>query len=172
VASIRLALLSALVAIAALVAACGDDEETTTQAPAETTTETESVPAPVETAEDEDRAEVEGDGVEAAAPAPDPESTLEAYFVSGDPDLVCGELATARLVRTAYGDEEGCRQAQVPAAVPKSIEVDSLEVSATEAVAVVIPAGGPNDGIETTVTLVDDGGWRVDTLEADVPAGP
>jgi hypothetical protein len=175
VTSIRLALLSGLVALLALVAGCGDDEDmTTTQAPTtEATTEAESAPPPAETSEDEGGAEAEDAGGGAAgSPGDDPEFTLEAYFLSGDPDLVCGELATESLVRTAYGDEQGCRQAQVPSAIPKSIEIRSLDVSGDEAEAVVTPTGGPNDGIETMVTLVDDDGWRVDTLEADVPAGP
>jgi hypothetical protein len=37
----------------------------------------------------------------------------------------------------------------------------------------VIPDGGPNDGIETEVVLAKKGdAWLVDSLEADVPAGP
>ncbi len=102
-----------------------------------------------------------------------PRVALEAFFTSGDPDLVCAELATERLVSSAYGDEKGCRQAQVPAAVPDAIDVKSLDVAGDEATATVIPEGGPNDGIETEVVLVDEGGaWLVDSLEADVPAGP
>ncbi len=36
-----------------------------------------------------------------------------------------------------------------------------------------VPEGGPNDGFEHDVVLVREGGaWLVDSLEADIPAGP
>ena len=173
--SIRLAVVAALVALLALVVGCGDDEDTTSQAPTtEAPTEAESVPPPAGKGEAEDGAEAEDGGGDAAgSPADDPESTLEAYFVSGDPDLVCAELATENLVRTAYGDEQGCRQAQAPGAIPNSIEIGRLDASRDQASATVVPDGGPNDGIETEVVLVRVGdAWLVDSLEADVPAGP
>ena len=172
----RVVAVVALLAALALVAGCGDDEETTTtSAPtAETTTEDETTTTP--TAGDEEEGEDEapdGGGAPAEAPGDDPETALEAFFTSGDPDLVCGELATDKALTSAYGDEKGCRQAQVPAATPDAIDIKSLDVSGDEATATVIPDGGPNDGIETEVTLENEGGsWLVDSLKADVPAGP
>jgi hypothetical protein len=165
-----------LVAAAMLVVGCGGEEEiSTNSAPrAGTTTEAGTTAEPSEpTGGDEAGNEGGGaGGVAADSPGDDPETALDAFFLSGDPDLVCGELATESLLSSAYGDEEGCRAAQVPGATPKSIEITALVVAGDEAEAKLIPAGGPNDGIKTTVALVNDGGWRVDSLEADIPAGP
>lgn len=167
----------ALVATGLVLAACGEDEPTTTTAATETastsaTTVAEQPPA------DEPSEEQEGGGAADGAVAPepagaDPKSALEAFFVSGDPDLVCGTLATAKLLSSAYGDEQGCRQAQVPAATPKSIEIRSLDESGDRAQALVVPEGGPNDGFDHEVVLVREGdAWLVDSIEADIPAGP
>jgi hypothetical protein len=176
VAAMKRLVLSALIVVA-FAAGCGDDDETTSPTAATTngasgTTSPQGQDSGGETKREAPEPPPTRDRVTAESPGEDPETALEAYFISGDPDLVCGELATENLLRTAYGDEQGCRQAQVPAAVPKSIEIHSLDVSGAEAEATVTPTGGPNDGIDTTVTLVDHGGWRVDSLEADVPAGP
>jgi hypothetical protein len=170
----RLAVTAALVAALALAAGCGEDEESTTTttgaAPsnAEETTVTSAEPPPEELEVDPaKRTDAAG------TTASDPEEVLEVFFTSGIPDLVCGELATEKLLSSAYGDEQGCRKAQVPAATPDSIEITELEESGDEATATVIPDGGPNDGIETEVVLVKEGdAWLVDSLEADVPAGP
>jgi len=166
----------ALIPVLAIAVGCGgDDDETTTDtttAPAATGVTgaaPEQVEPPAEVQDDDGRAA----GPDASASGSGPRVALMAFFTSGDPDLVCGELATERLLSSAYGDEKGCRQAQVPAAIPDSIEIHSLETAGDEARAVVTPTGGPNDGIETDVMLVSEGGtWRVDSLKADVPAGP
>ena len=174
--------IATVVAVLAALAGCGGDDETTTT-PATTS------PAPTgatgatgsggdgegTTTEDGARGDA-NEGSDGGAPSgagSDPEGALEEFFTSGDADLVCGELATPELIASAYGDEQGCRQAQVPAAIPKSIEIKDLEASGDTAEAVVVPRGGPNDGFDHEVTLVDeDGTWRVDSLEADIPAGP
>lgn len=167
---------AALIAALALFAGCGDDEETTTTDMTATPTatgptgqEAKPVGPPLEKRERED---APGDRP-SGSPGSTPRVALEAFFTSGDPDLVCGELATEDLLSTAYGDEKGCRQAQVPAAIPDSIDIKVVEVTGDEAVATVIPDGGPNDAIETEVVLLNENGaWLVDSLEADVPAGP
>ena len=172
--------LAALAAALALLAGCGGDDDPTT------TSSTTSTPAtgptgvtglqPGDSPSAADPGEEEGGGGDGGATSgagSDPEGALEEFFTSGDADLVCGELATQDLIASAYGDERGCRQAQVPAATPKSIEIVELETSGDTTEAVVIPKGGPNDGFEHEVVLVDEGGtWRVDSLEADIPAGP
>ena len=167
----------ALIALAALGAGCGDDEEPASTA-APTTTKESSEPA---TTTEEESGEEDELTIERTKPgesihepmASDPEYVLELFFTSGDPDLACGRFATENLLSAAYGDEKGCRQAQVPAAIPDGIEIKSLDVSGDEAQATVIPDGGPNDGIETEVELIDeDEVWKVDSLEADIPAGP
>jgi hypothetical protein len=173
----------AVAAAFAGAAGCGGGEEptsTTSAATSSTTVPPETTQAaPTEEEQpvddggaDEEDAEGTG-GVAADSPGSDPESALEAFFVSGDPDLVCGELAADELLSSAYGDEQGCRAAQAPGATPKSIEIVSLEESGDSAKAVVIPTGGPNDGFEHEVVLVREGdSWLVDSLEADIPAGP
>jgi hypothetical protein len=170
---------AAVVAVLMAVAGCGGDDETTNSTTASSTstaaggptgTEEAQPVAPPETARGDG-----GGGSEDAGNGPggDPESALEAFFTSGDPDLVCGELATEELLASAYGDEKGCRQAQVPAAIPKSIEIKELKGSGDTTEAVVVPDGGPNDGFEHDVVLVREGdSWLVDSLEADIPAGP
>ena len=173
----KLALISAVVFLVGFVAGCGGDDETTTSTPATT----ETTPVTQTTAEDEDREQEDEFTIERAKPgespyealATDPEAALEIFFTSGDPKAACDELVTESLLSTAYGDAKGCRQAQVPAAVPDAIEIKSLDVSDEAAQATVIPDGGPNDGIETEVVLVKEGdAWLVDSLKADIPAGP
>jgi hypothetical protein len=170
----RLAAVTAMIAAIALAAGCGDDgDETTTEtttpatATGATGSDVEQVSPPLEAQKGAKTAP--GSGGSAVSPR----EALEGFFTSGVPDIACGELATEELLSSAYGDEQGCREAQVPAAVPDSIEITELEESGGEATATVIPDGGPNDGIETEVVLVKEGStWLVDSLEADVPAGP
>jgi hypothetical protein len=172
--------IACLAAALALLAGCGGDDETTSS----TTSTTEPTTTPATgptgpTGEDGgggggSEGESRGEGGKPAANAgSDPESALEEFFTSGDPDLVCGELATEALIADAYGDEQGCRQAQVPDAVPESIEVKELDESGDAAEALVVPKGGPNDGFDHEVLLVREGDvWVVDSLEVDIPAGP
>ncbi len=169
----------ALVA-AAGVFGCGDDEPATTSTAASKASTTSS--ASTTTAETTTGAEKTeagdggggGDGgVAADSPGADPESAIVAYFTSGDPDLVCRELATENLVTTAYGDEKGCRQAQVPAATADAVVIRGTGTSTNRTEAHVVPEGGPNDGFEHEVVLVKTGEtWQIDSIEADIPAGP
>ena len=167
----RPTLIAALVTACLFGAACGDDDGTTstTAAPATGSTATE-----VGTDSESDGGEGgDEDSSGGGAPGSDPESTLEDFFTSGDPELICVELATEELVALVWGDEQGCRDALVANAIPDSIEIEDLEESDGEATATVTPGGGPNKGIPTEVTLVDeDGTWRVESIQADVPAGP
>jgi hypothetical protein len=174
--------LVAVLAAVALLAGCGGDDEETTSAisTTETTSAAATGPTGPEEAEDPDPPletggeDDGGDGGGASQGAgSDPEAALEAFFTSGDPDVVCGELATPELLASAYGDERGCRQAQVPDAVPMSIEIEELETEGDETEAVIVPEGGPNDGFDHDVVLVREGDtWLVDSIEADIPAGP
>jgi hypothetical protein len=179
-----LAKLAPLAAALALAAGCGGDDETTTSAATgstTTTTETSSATGPggsqTTTADGTDGGSGGGGGNGGSggsgAAGATPEGALEAFFTSGDPAIACGEVVTPQLVASAYGDEQGCRAAQVPGATPKSIEITELEESGEAAEAVVVPEGGPNDGFDHEVTLVREGdAWLVDSLDADIPAGP
>ncbi len=174
---------AAVFAALPLLAGCGGDDETTSST-SPTTSSTTATAATGPTGPDEaqpaDKPATGGDGGgdddggggEPAA-GEDPEGALEAFFTSGDPDVACGEVVTEDLVAENYGDERGCRQAQVPGAVADSIEVKELEVEGDSAQAVVVPEGGPNDGFDHDVTLTNvDGLWVLESIDADIPAGP
>lgn len=163
-----------------VVAGCGDDEEpatTATTAPEATQTPTTETATTADGDEDGDQAEAEGDGgketIEIGRPT-SIENTLEAVFTGSlDAALICDELVTERYVRSAYGAREGCIAAQKPGALADSVEIADVEEAGGSASAVAIPTGGPYDGVEVEVELVrEPGGWRVDSLLADVPAGP
>ena len=164
--------------VGALLAACGDVEEepTTTAAPTTQTTTTQTTTTETATTADGDEVgEAEGRGEEIAIGRPTTiEDTLEAVFTgSADAVVICDALVTENYVRTAYGAREGCIAAQKPGALADSVEIEDVEESGDSASAVAIPAGGPYDGVEVEVELVREGeGWRVDSLLADVPAGP
>ena len=174
--------LTAAVAALALLAGCGGDDEptsaTTTSSPTPTAATGPTGPDTAAEAErsadgGDDGGEREGGEGAGSDAGKDPESALDAFFTSGDPDIACDQVVTEDLVTASYGDAKGCRQAQVPGAVAESIEVTELEVDGDSAEAVVVPKGGPNDGFEHEVKLVNVGGvWVLDSLEADIPAGP
>ena len=99
--------------------------------------------------------------------------SIDAVFVSADPAKACEQDVTDAYVERAFGDVEGCRSAQVPAAAASSVDVGAVRVSGERASADVVPHGGPSDGETVHVTLVyEDGAWRVDSLKSDVPVGP
>ena len=86
---------------------------------------------------------------------------------------ICDVFVTERYVRTAYGAREGCLAAQRPGALADSVRGRPVRRNADEASVTVVPSGGPYDGIEVEVELIREGGlWRVDSLKADIPAGP
>jgi hypothetical protein len=159
------------------LAGCGDEEETTTTAPTTTAPTQTTTTATATTADGDEVGGGDGGGGEEAIEIGRPttiEGTLEAVFTGTlDAALICDELVTDRYVRTAYGAREGCIAAQKPGALADSVEITEVEGSGDSASAVTIPSGGPYDGVEVEVELVNEpGGWRVDSLLADVPAGP
>ena len=178
----RLLTILAAAAALALLAGCGGDDETTSSTTTTSSTSTAATgPTGPDAAEEvEPPASVGGGdgggsdgGGKGSSAGKSPESALEAFFTSGDPDVACGEVVTEDLITANYGDVKGCRQAQVPGAVADSIEVKELEVDGESAEAVVVPKGGPNDGFDHEVKLVNVGGvWVLNSIEADIPAGP
>lgn len=162
---------------ALVLAACGDEEEepTTPAAPTTTPTTQTTTTETATTADGDEVDEADGGGEEIAVGRPTTiENTLEAVVTgSADAALICDALVTENYVRTAYGAREGCIAAQKPGALADSVEIEDVEESGDSASAVAIPAGGPYDGVEVEVELVREGeGWQVDSLLADVPAGP
>ena len=105
------------------------------------------------------------------------DSVIAAVLTGSEaPEAICDQLVTAAYVRTAYGDRQGCVAAQRPGTLAKSVQVSQIEESGETATAVAVPSGGPYSGVDVDVKLAADpdvdGAWRVDSLQANVPAGP
>jgi hypothetical protein len=95
---------------------------------------------------------------------------------SEQPETICDDLVTPEYVKAAYGDREGCIAAQDPGSLAESVQVGDVQESGDTATAVARPVGGPYDGVDVEVSLVAatdlEDAWLVDSLFADVPAGP
>ena len=177
---VRALLTAAMIALAA----CGGGDETvststtSTEAvevvpeldPPEATTNAPPEGAPDESAAPQAPGEAGGGASAAAAPA-DAEGVIEAVFTGSlPPATICDELLTASYVEEAYGSREGCLAGEKPGALADSVEVAKLDEATGRAT--VVPTGGPYDGVDVMVELVDDDGVRIASLTADVPAGP
>ena len=184
------ALICALAAL--ILASCGGDDDggstatavaTTTAAPTAATTTT----AAPTTATTTGSSTSSSSGSDGAAPHSGAVRTAElprsvdaviAAVLTGsdDPEAICDQLVTATYVRTAYGDRQGCVAAQRPGTLAKSVQVSRIDESGERATAVAVPSGGPYSGVDVDVKLVADpdlaGAWRLDSLLANVPAGP
>lgn len=127
----------------------------------------------------------QGGGKEKLSPEQQIEANIIAVVGGGDPDATCRDLVTARYVKRAYGDEQGCRAAvndqPVFEVVVSGIEIEhylpepdspttaSIPIAAAEAK----PKAGPNRGETLEVRLIEDGRtWKVDYLRSNAPAGP
>ena len=98
---------------------------------------------------------------------------VEAVLTSGDAADACGRYVTEHYLEAAYGDREGCVQAQAPTSAARTLDFSDLRINGDRATTVVVPSGGPYDSERVTVLLVDDGlRWAVDELDANVPVGP
>jgi hypothetical protein len=171
----------ALLALAAALglAACGEEEPETTDAATTTRTAEEPITATTEstttTGEQAAEDEAGSDGGGAAggeaggAPAATAEQAINAVLTAaGDPAQACTEFVTQEFVVTAYGGRANCIAARRPSAL-----ADSLRISDDGGgTFTVVPKGGTYDGVEVTVEVVDEGGYRVSSLLADIPAGP
>jgi hypothetical protein len=165
---LRLALAVALVV--ATFAGCGgdgdDDAEssgaTTPPAPTSTSTSTST------TADGVTR------GTEPVGPRELAREAVEAVLTSDDPADACGRYVTRLYLEAAYGDRQGCVRAQAPGSAARSLRSFRIKsLSGPAAVVVAVPNGGPYDGTEVTIRLIGDArGYRVGSLESDVPVGP
>jgi hypothetical protein len=102
---------------------------------------------------------------------------VDAVLASGDPDKACGsDYVTDAYISAAYGDEDGCIQAQTKASAADSARIQSVQPASLDpprASAKATPEGGQYDGEELTIKLVkEDDVWKVDSLESDAPVGP
>jgi hypothetical protein len=162
-----------------LVAGCGGSDD-----PPEPTTV--SVTAPATTAStaatsttSETTLPTEPDGGNGSTPRPGSgEGAANAVVAAaavlttdGTPDQACGSYVTENFIETSYGGEQNCIAAREGAALARSISVGPGDDELSTHI-VVVPTGGPYDGAKVEVELVEDDGYRVDALDAHVPAGP
>jgi hypothetical protein len=155
----------AVVALALVLAACGEKEEPEVAAPV---TDDAATTSTTETAGGGQG----GGGGGQVSPEQEVEDAVIAVIGGDDPAASCSELVTQRYVKSAYGDAKGCR-----AAVAKqgsfSVEVSAVNVKGSTATAKARPAAGPNKGETIDVKLVEErGAWRVDSARSNAPAGP
>jgi hypothetical protein len=170
-------MLTTLVAGCLALAACGgDDDDDDTAAPPATTQEATTSDEPADEETIDETAPDEGGEAQDDRPTSIEDVITAVLTGSEDPALTCDELVTERFVRQAYGAREGCIAAQQPGALARSVEIEDVNGSGQSAGAVAVPSGGPYDGVDVEVELVSDseldGAWQVDSLLADVPAGP
>ncbi len=192
------AALAATAALAALaLASCGDDRPDSTSTSTSFTATTAATTTTASTATGSGAASSAGggggsgaassaggggapprsDAVRSAELPRSVDSVIAAVLTGSEaPEAICDQLVTAAYVRTAYGDRQGCVAAQRPGTLAKSVQVSRIEESGETATAVAVPSGGPYSGVDVDVKLAADpdvdGAWRVDSLQANVPAGP
>lgn len=167
----------ALLAAAVLtLGACGEEEaepageaEVTTSATTATTA-TESAATGAGEGDGEPAQPPGGGGGEpAGSPATSAEQAIRAVLTAeGGAAEACTDFVTEDFVATAYAGRANCIAARRPNALAESVEI-AEDGGGTFTV---VPRGGPYDGVEVTVEVVDDGGFRVASLLADIPAGP
>ena len=153
----------ALLAAAALTG-CGDDEPSTTSS--STTTESSTTTSTTTTSTSTSTAP--------APPGETPEDAARAVLtVDGTAEEACETNVTTAFVAVSYGSRKNCIAAHTPDALAQSIEVVSSKKTSIGVHLVVVPDGGPYDGakVEVEVIGVEDA-YRVDSLQAHVPAGP
>ena len=179
--TIRAVLPAALaLALAVGLGAGGDDDEpaTTASVPATTEAETQTEAETSEQANGDGGDQQEEPQRQEQLERPlEVEDVLAAVLTgSGSPEQACDELVTDAFVRDAYGGRANCLAAREQGGVAREIAVEDVAESGDTATASAVPKGGPYDGVTVEVELVADpdleGAWLVDSLFADVPAGP
>ena len=163
----RLSALTAAVAVALALGACGGDAE-----PGDT-----AVPAATGTSESGTDTAAAADAEPAADPVDDEAeivATLEAVLAGSDPVRACGASVTERFLRRSYGDTAGCEAAQKAAKPARKAGVTQIVIQPDSvAQALAHPKGGIYDGQELRAELVlDDDEWKLDSLRSNVPVGP
>jgi hypothetical protein len=160
-----LALASGLL-IAAGLAACGEKDEPEPSAPTAGDDEGGALTTTTTTTGT-------GGGGQGGSPEAEVEASVIAVLGSIDVAAACSELVTTRYVRTAYGDERGCRAAVAQRQKVAIAVGNSIKIQGNTATAKAVPDGGPNKGETIKVELVKEGGtWKVDSAVSNAPAGP
>ncbi len=171
--SSRLILLVVCLLAAALLAACGDSSD------ADQSTATGSGPSadPTTGAEGPSGETDASGGEDTAAPGLSDSKqvslAIEALLIDPDNDLVCDQVLSEKLLRSAYGDRQGCRNQRRPQLLSESTKINGLEVDGDTATAVAIPKGGLYDGEKLEIVAVREGDtWQIEQFIADIPVGP
>ena len=83
-------------------------------------------------------------------------------------------MLSPKLLRTAYGDLDGCLKGRDPRTLGDSVEtIRKLRIEGDAATAEAIAAGGIYDGAPLRIDALRDGAtWRIDQFLADLPVGP
>jgi hypothetical protein len=99
---------------------------------------------------------------------------IEGVVASGDSAEACERYATEALIVAAYGDREGCEAAVTsPGGAADSVEVSEIKIFEKSATALAVPSGGPSSDERIAVVLAkEEGTWKVDALNSQVPVGP
>jgi hypothetical protein len=152
---------------------CGGSDDTTTQsttAVMTTTPATTSASTSTSTSSDGGTQTTQtGSGDGAIAPVLAAAAVLTSHAT---PEKACVTYVTEHFVATAYGGEQNCLAARKDQPLASKITVDQSAENTTSHL-VVIPDGGPYDGAQVEVEIVEvDGKYQVDGLTAHVPAGP
>ncbi len=167
-------------ALAALGAgACGGgDDGSTETSPTTAATATTMTTASTTTTSEVDGEAAEGEGESAGAgdtgddrpaAAATAEDAIRAVLTAdGGPQQACTTFVTEDLIEAAYGGRANCLAARRPSALAGSLRIVAEGGGSFTAV----PSGGSYDGVELEIEVVDEDGFRVSSLLADVPAGP
>jgi hypothetical protein len=160
------------VALAALVAGCGDSDEPEQSTVSVTvpTTSTEATTTDSTVTDDEAATGGEGEsGDGAVGPILAVAGVLTKHATTEE---ACGSFVTENFLETAYGGRENCEAARGSESLAEEVALDP-KAKNTATHMTVIPDGGPYDGVKVEVEVVEvNGRYKVDALVADVPAGP
>ncbi len=105
---------------------------------------------------------------------PSPADAVQLALTSPPRDaaLVCRFYSDA-LLKSAYGDVNGCVAAIKSGGSAKSAKIVSSKTSGSTATVIAVPSGGPSSGERLTYTLVmENGSWRLDQVKSNVKVGP
>lgn len=161
-------LLAMLVAVG-----CGDDDESTTAVtptqPSPTTTSIGQQTVTSSTQPESTTTTTEDEPGGAGSPVAAATAVLT---TEGTPRQACDAVVTEHFIETAYGGRDNCIASRTQSGLADALVLGpAIEEGATHLV--VVPAGGPYDGVKVEVELVRDRDtYRVDALDAHVPAGP
>jgi hypothetical protein len=154
-------------------AGCGDDDGSTTVATStEPTPGTTSVSQQTVTTSTQPETTTTTTAEPAGGAASAVDAATAVLTTEGTAEQACDRYVTEDFIQTAYGGRENCIASRAKDALADGLALGpAIEEGATHLV--VVPVGGPYYGAKVEVDVIRDGDtYRVDSLEAHVPAGP